>query len=128
MKSIYAMKLSDVALAIADVQPCNDPHTGFMITRINVPEAFRRQGIGSQLLQAVCDEASVENATLYLIPASSGGLSQEQLIQWYTKFGFRRIIHPWSERIPYMRRIPRIRLAQEFNRKPGRRHMGYEVG
>jgi GNAT superfamily N-acetyltransferase len=61
------------------------------ITGMDVPE--RNKGVGTQLLNSITNWADENGKTLVLVPAaqpdpSMGGLSQEQLKEWYARNGF----------------------------------------
>lgn len=87
MKSCYWLKLSEFQIAIADL--CDYYHRGWIITRINVPEMFRGSGHGRKLLELITKDADAEKVVLFLEPAASGGLTQEQLVAWYNRHGFK---------------------------------------
>lgn len=64
----------------------------------------RNKGAGTQLLNSITNWADENNRTLVLVPAaqpdpSMGGLSQEQLKEWYARNGF-------EDRVDYMVRTP----------------------
>lgn len=61
------------------------------ISRINVAESQRGDGVGSKLLQQILDDADAEGVTLALEVSSSGRLSNEILEQWYARRGFQFI-------------------------------------
>jgi len=72
------------------------------ITGMDVAE--RNKGAGTQLLNSITNWADENGKTLVLIPAaqldpSLGGLSQEQLKEWYARNGF-------EDRVDYMVRTP----------------------
>jgi ribosomal protein S18 acetylase RimI-like enzyme len=77
------------ARAIADLVPPGELTQYWTITRINVPEAHRGQGIGSALLEAILADADAGHTTLALEVAPSGGLDHDQLSAWYRRHGFR---------------------------------------
>jgi len=62
------------------------------ITHVDVPENLRKQGMATQMLLNVCDEADAHKIVLVLFPKPFGEgvkMDQEQLIRWYSeKFGF----------------------------------------
>ena len=73
-----------------------------LITGMNV--ASRNAGDGSRLLKSITNWADTNGKTLALVPAASpdsalGGLSQEQLKDWYARNGF-------EDRVDYMVREP----------------------
>lgn len=65
------------------------------ITHVDVPENLRRQGMATQMLLNVCDEADAHKIVLVLFPKPFGEgpkLSKEGLVRWYSeKFGFQAI-------------------------------------
>lgn len=88
MKSGYYIKLTE-PLGLAALDLTDYYGEGKIITRVNVPEAHRGKGLGSQLLKEVCDDASRENITLFLEISPSGPLDYGQLHDWYVRYGFR---------------------------------------
>jgi ribosomal protein S18 acetylase RimI-like enzyme len=85
--------------AIADLYP-DEPGT-WVITRINVPEPYRGQGLGSRLLDQILTDADTSGVALLLQPSPSGGLALGPLVQWYRRRGF-----VWVDYL-FMRRDPR---------------------
>ena len=78
------------------------------ITGMNT--ASRNAGDGSRLLKSITDWADSNGTTLALVPAASpdaelGGLSQEQLKDWYARNGF-------EDRADYMVREPAGKKAE----------------
>jgi GNAT superfamily N-acetyltransferase len=72
------------------------------ITGMDVSE--RNKGAGTQLLNSITNWADENGKTLVLVPAAQpdptmGGLSQEQLKEWYARNGF-------EDRVDYMVRTP----------------------
>jgi predicted GNAT family N-acyltransferase len=86
VKSCYFIKLSEYSIAIADL--CDYYSLGRIITRINVPEAARGNGHGRALMQQILNDADQERITLFLEPAATGGLTQDELTAWYQRHGF----------------------------------------
>jgi GNAT superfamily N-acetyltransferase len=86
VKSIYHFEVGDHHIAIADVMPLVTG--GHYVNRINVPQRFRGKGYGSRLLNMILEDADNERTMLVLEPSASGGLSQEDLIEWYQRHGF----------------------------------------
>jgi hypothetical protein len=79
-----------------------------LITGMNT--ASRNAGDGSRLLKSITDWADNNGTTLALVPAASpdaelGGLSQEQLKDWYARNGF-------EDRADYMVREPAGKKAE----------------
>lgn len=89
MRTCYVLPLPDSFKgAIADLAP-GEISTFWTITRINVPVEFRGQGYGKALLDMILADADSTGRTLWLQPASSGGLEQATLEAWYERNGFR---------------------------------------
>jgi GNAT superfamily N-acetyltransferase len=63
------------------------------ITHLYVDPASRRQHLATALLNFVCQEADANCITLLLTARSDeeNGLTDEQLIDWYKKFGFQKL-------------------------------------
>lgn len=82
-------KLGPCALAVLDsVDYYGD---GLIITRINVPAAFRGQGYARALLGRICAEADVKRQKLWLEISPSDGLDYDMLEAWYRRAGFRDV-------------------------------------
>ena len=75
-------------LAVLDTSAYEYPNWR-IINRLNVPEAHRRKGIATELMQRECDDANLNGTTLILQVAPSGGMDFDQLVAFYRKFGFR---------------------------------------
>lgn len=95
MKNQYWIALGPCHVAIADLVKV---HAGvWMLTRINVPHAYRGQGFGRQLLQMILDDADRFSQTIELGILDSGGLSHAQLEEWYRRNGFEEVNrNTWS--------------------------------
>lgn len=67
------------------------------ITSVDVPENLRKQGMATELLRNICDEADANEITLLLFvkPFGEGEkMTADQLADWYqNKFGF-MVIQP----------------------------------
>ena len=93
MKTHYTDKPSQ---SIADVSPIYFSviiRGGFEINRINVPLAYRGQGIASMLLNEILADADKDKWVLYLIISPSDGLDYNQLKEWYCRHGFKHDIN-----------------------------------
>ncbi len=66
-----------------------------LLTRVNVPQQSRGQGVGSRLLKMVTDAADVDRVDLWLEVNPSGGLKYRELVAWYKRHGFK-----WSRTRP----------------------------
>jgi len=91
MKETYLQRLSSTRAAVLDCCRIGEAGKYVCITRINVPIEHRGQGIGTNLLQQVCDDADYEEKDLILEIVPSGSLNYDQLEAWYAGFGFERI-------------------------------------
>lgn len=85
MKSMYYRRLSGRP-AVADVW-VHEPGKA-LITRINVPLEHRREGIGTELLREIIEDADREGVTLHIEVQASDGPAREALLKWYEKHGF----------------------------------------
>jgi GNAT superfamily N-acetyltransferase len=83
-KGIFAAAIADVVLMRTSPRRQKD----YVITRINVMERYRGQGLGTEILEMIFADADAEGIDLLLEPVASGGLTQQQLIDWYTRHGF----------------------------------------
>ena len=95
MPSLYR-HLSPVALAVLD--SCDYYGEGEIITRINVPKAYRGQGHGTSLLREACANADANGVNLWLEISSSDGLDYYQLKAWYIRHGFRNYRGIWRRK------------------------------
>lgn len=87
--------------AIADLVEPGQLTRDWTITRINVPRRRRGEGHGSALLGMILADADAEGVALQLEPVPSGDLGYQDLVEWYTRHGFR------LRASGYMRRRPR---------------------
>jgi ribosomal protein S18 acetylase RimI-like enzyme len=92
VKTTYIIK---EVRAIADLLYIDySPHSDaplWLITRINVPKAYRRLGHGTLLLQWLCLDADREGETLLLEVSPSDGPGVKPLIAWYKKYCFKPV-------------------------------------
>lgn len=89
MKTCYVIKEHR---AIADLVDATGAfNEGLLLTRINVPKKSRTQGIGTKLLQQICEDADREGVTLYLEVSPSDGLTADQLTAWFKRHRFRHM-------------------------------------
>jgi GNAT superfamily N-acetyltransferase len=88
MRECYSIKLSIAALAVADLQW--EDEGVYWLTRINVPRAYRRRGVGTRLLKRILRDANREEATIKLgVVCSDRTMGQRALRAWYKKHGFK---------------------------------------
>lgn len=107
MKSAYTIPLEHTLAIVdlSDIEQLWPELAGQYIHRINVPQQFRGQGLGTQLLTEVCLAADAENTCLWLDINPYGQLSFEQLEEWYRRYGFELTQHGVDR--PYMMRLPK---------------------
>lgn len=80
---------------------------GKLLTRINVPDKYRGDKVGSRLLKTILAQADIEKITMFLEIMPSGPLGYEELEAWYFRNGFKKwngiyrrkpmSWHNWSE-------------------------------
>lgn len=87
MNTSYYKPVGAHELAVADLIQMNPSR--MLITRINVPAKYRGSGVGSQLLSEICSAADTDHIELILEVMSSGDLSDEELVDWYSRYGFK---------------------------------------
>lgn len=85
-RTCFTIRLPGERRAIADVADVGE--AGFWLTRIHVPQVFRRQGLGTQLLKQVCEEFDLRGTELHLRVETFGDMDNESLLRWYAKHGF----------------------------------------
>lgn len=87
MKSCYIIKHDcGIRGSIADL--CDYYGKGMILTRINVPQEYRKQGFGNKLLKMILDDADRTKTDIYLEIYASGEMNYDQLKDWYIKNGF----------------------------------------
>ncbi len=93
--TMHSCYIEHTTRSILDVgpMPYPDGENRLTITRISVLPPQRGRGIARSLLKQVCEAADVDQVELWLqpIPGINGGLTREQLIAWYERYGFRQI-------------------------------------
>lgn len=103
MNTSFYRKVGEYDLAVADLVQMSFGR--MLITRINVPVKYRGEGIGSGLLKEICCEADKYRMELILEVMSSGDLSDEELVDWYSRHGF-KIVSRENYSSTIMRRVP----------------------
>lgn len=93
MKHSYYRQLAQTRIAVLDITPSEFPYPsgGYIINRINVPRAFRHQGIGTSLMLELLADADAEGKDLYLTInayGSAGDPDADDLRTWYGRLGF----------------------------------------
>lgn len=70
-------------------EPINGSDT--RISRVNVPDQFRRKGIGTMMMKEACRLLDENNMSCELEPRpyDEQEISTENLVQFYAKFGFK---------------------------------------
>lgn len=99
MRSTYYLRILESStgqIAIADLSRFRK---GYLMTRINVPRAFRGRGIGTELMQMILADADRTCSVIYIHPLAQDPAWQERLVAWYEKFGFRAVPHRDGELI-----------------------------
>ena len=90
--------------SVADVVPDHDlfePAKNVVIlTRINVPQSYRQQGIGSRLLKEILFDADKEGIKIALHISSYGEMTYKNLADWYERNGFVQSSNGWFFREP----------------------------
>lgn len=91
MRNCYILPTPSARPAIADLTGVGEmvPKTR-TLTRINVPEKHRGDGLGSQLLKQILADADAEGVHLSLEVEPSGPLGYDSLVRWYYRYGFRK--------------------------------------
>lgn len=101
----YSYRLDHISLAVLD--HVDYYGRGRIITRINVPSAYRGLGVGSYLLNKIMMDAALAKVNLYLEIMPSDGLNYAQLRSWYERYGFTNTsgiyIKFWHKRKAYGR-------------------------
>lgn len=61
-----------------------------VISSIIIPKEKRNQGIGTKVMEEICNYADEHNLNIILTPSSDFGGSKKRLINFYKYFGFVR--------------------------------------
>lgn len=85
MKHMFQEPCGKTRVATANLIRHRD---GLLLANIHVPEKYRGLGVGTKLLKRIIQAADDDGRTLYLIPSSSGVMSDKELIAWYSRHGF----------------------------------------
>lgn len=101
MKTTYYIKQNNPPpLAVLDLVPgLIEPYkqgnaVSMVITRLNVPNSMRGQGVAKALLSEVCSAADAENAFLCLEFSPYPNTDPKRLSSLYKSFGFEACAHP----------------------------------
>ncbi len=73
---------------ILDIHPLEGVKDAMTLHIIEIPDKYRGQGIGKQVMQNICDFADKKKIIMNLKPAGSWKNSRKMLIAFYKKFGF----------------------------------------
>jgi GNAT superfamily N-acetyltransferase len=89
MRDAYAA--NPTVRATLNVIELNKKLGWYMVSSIEVAPAHRGRGYASTMLRAVCEDADREGVLLTLAVAPQGfdGLTYEQLLAWYERYGFK---------------------------------------
>lgn len=93
MKDSYSIRVSNSKIAVLDTVQSFDREKFYYISRINVPDGYRRRGFGAGLLAMVLEDADYEGVTLLLEIHPSGDMGHADLERWYGDNGF----HPHED-------------------------------
>lgn len=74
------------------------------IETIAIPAKDRRQGIGTMVMNEICDTADEKGWTLHLSVTDGLGTPMRVLIEWYQSFGF--TVVGVRKELPIMKRLP----------------------
>lgn len=66
----------------------NSMYNTIILSRIIVDKNKRNMGIGTKVLQSICDFADLYNLRIALTPTTDFGGSKNRLIDFYKQFGF----------------------------------------
>jgi predicted GNAT family acetyltransferase len=61
----------------------------WIINWIRTENGYQQLGYGTALMETICREADSQWVSLMLYPSSTNEMSDEELTQWYYRFGFR---------------------------------------
>jgi GNAT superfamily N-acetyltransferase len=68
--------------------------------KIEVSDDYKNNGLGTKVLNILCDFADDYNLKIYLTPSSSLGSELNRLIEFYKRFGFKFDIPDDMVRLP----------------------------
>jgi len=89
--SLYIKLEEPLGLAVLDTVAYLE-EGWFIITRLNVPKPHRGKGVARKLMELACANADLYGHRILLEVTPSDELNYEQLVNFYTKFGFE--FHP----------------------------------
>lgn len=72
-----------------------------ILRSIHVDEGYRRQGIGTYLLESCIDKADLYGASAIILEADTGERNEFHLVDWYADYDF-NIIEKDRENYPLM--------------------------
>jgi predicted GNAT family acetyltransferase len=71
-----------------DISPARSPNDYATLSRIQVPDEMRGQGLATKVMQDVVTEADKAGTNLALSPSGDWGASVARLKEFYQRFGF----------------------------------------
>jgi GNAT superfamily N-acetyltransferase len=81
-------RLGGLDLAQVCLEEDLDVPDGWIVTWVFVPPSHRGVGLGREMMRELCEWADRESQTLSLGVCGDGGLSNEELREWYRRCGF----------------------------------------
>jgi hypothetical protein len=84
---------ASVMVAISQAVPPHMRPGTREVSQLLVPAEHRRKHLATALMNLICQEADANSITLLMIaqPFDEGGPDEDQLIDWYTLFGFKTL-------------------------------------
>ena len=73
---------------IVSIKMYNSPIKHLYLHKISVPDEYKNKGIGTKIMQTICDFCDKEKLVCMLEPTSVFGSNLERLIHFYNRFGF----------------------------------------
>jgi GNAT superfamily N-acetyltransferase len=85
------LALNPLGLSAGTIEAELTPDTGmFWLSRCLVQPRYRNRGVGTNLLQRLCELADAGDRTLYLSPNPyDPSINRDRLIRFYARYGFK---------------------------------------
>jgi GNAT superfamily N-acetyltransferase len=106
--------VASVMVSISDAVPEHMRARTREVSHLHVPAEYRRKHLATALMNLVCQEADANSITLLLIAQPyDEGPDEDQLIDWYAKFGFQMLQDSVKGTIMVRKvRVPSDRLSR----------------
>lgn len=108
MKFTYQIEREGAVVGRGELARGGAPGCAWEVETLEVLSRYRNQGIGSEIMRAICEDADAEGETLWLYACPDPG-RRDDLVRFYERFGF--VVRNPEARSPNMKRQPRRALG-----------------